>query len=156
AKTFHERVFATHTGDKEFNQFPQRGVRDLRYKFILNLHPERRWTTHFTLVEGMPNSHKDVYDSWVEKARTDPATARWIEALEHHPAEELYDAHADPQELHNLAGDTAHAPALGRLREELNRWRKAQGDTGDGAIRWIGSHWRRVHVPRGTKGQRLP
>jgi uncharacterized sulfatase len=37
------------------------------------------------------------------------------------PPEELYDLETDPQELHNLAGLSAYAPVLKKLREELNR-----------------------------------
>src|SRR5262249_22806933 len=61
APAVHETIFASHTGDKDFNIFPQRCARDRRYKFVLNLHPDRLWTTHFTKVSGIPNSHKDVW-----------------------------------------------------------------------------------------------
>ena len=64
------------------NRFPQRGVRDLRYKYILNLHPERKWTTHFTLVPGIPDSHKEVWDTWIAKAETDRGAARLIDLIE--------------------------------------------------------------------------
>lgn len=123
-----EVLFASHTGDGEMNRFPQRCVRDARYKYILNLHPERTWTTHFTRVAGIPNSHKEVWDTWVEKAKTDPATARLLQAIEHHPAEELYDTTADPYELTNLAGSPEHRAVLDRLRARLKEWRAAQGD----------------------------
>src|SRR5262249_18521795 len=104
AATFHDRVYASHTGDGGMNAFPPRCARDRRYKYILNLRPENTWTTHFTKVGGIPDSHKDIWDSWVEKARTDPATAKLLGVMEHHPAEELYDTHNDPYELNNLAG----------------------------------------------------
>jgi arylsulfatase A-like enzyme len=126
---FREEIFGSHTGDGEMNRFPQRGVRDTRYKYLLNLHPERLWTTHFTRVAGIPNSHKEVWDSWVEKARADPAAARLVEVIEHHPAEELYDTQADPYELHNLAGKPAVRSVLDRLRARLRDWRAAQGDS---------------------------
>ena len=44
------------------------------------------------------------------------------------PAEELYDADADPHELRNLAGDPGHAEVLKRMREALEFWEKATGD----------------------------
>jgi uncharacterized sulfatase len=128
---FRDVVFAAHTGDGEMNKFPQRCARDRRYKYVLNLHPERTWTTHFTLVPGLPDSHKDVWDAWVEKAKTDPAAAKLIDTIEHHPAEELYDTQADPYELTNLAGRPELRPVLDRLREQLRQWRAAQNDVTD-------------------------
>ncbi len=127
--TFHDRIFATHTGDGEMNMFPQRCVRDRRFKYILNLNPENTWTTHFTKVDGIPNSHKQVWDQWVAKARTDPATARLVSLIEHHPAEELYDTQADPDEFHNLADSPEFQPVLDTLRRDLRAWMKQQGDT---------------------------
>jgi arylsulfatase A-like enzyme len=128
-RSFRTEVFASHTGDGDMNRFPQRGVRGERYKYILNLHPERRWTTHFTLVPGIPNSHKEVWDSWVAKAKSDPATARLLAVMERHPAEELYDTRDDPYELTNLAGQAELLPVLEELRAKLKRWRAAQGDS---------------------------
>ncbi len=128
AAAFRDRVFAAHTGDGEMNRFPQRCVRDARYKYILNLHPDRVWTTHFTKVPGIPDSHKEVWDSWVERAKDDPAAARLVDLIERHPAEELYDTAADPWELDNLAGREDLKPVLARLREALRDWRAAQGD----------------------------
>jgi arylsulfatase A-like enzyme len=40
--------------------------------------------------------------------------------FEPRPAEELYDTEADPWELHNLAGDPAHAETLQRMRQALD------------------------------------
>jgi arylsulfatase A-like enzyme len=131
AETFRDTIFASHTGDKEFNQFPQRCVRDRRYKYVLNLYPDRKWTTHFTLVPRLPDSHKDIWDAWVEKAKTDPAAARLIETIERHPAEELYDTQTDQYELTNLAGKPEMKPVLDRLREQLRQWRAAQNDVTD-------------------------
>ncbi|MBM3333481.1 arylsulfatase A family protein, partial [Candidatus Sumerlaeota bacterium] len=128
ATTFRDRVYATHTGDGTMNMFPQRCVRDTRYKYVLNLHPERTWTTHFTLVPEIPNSHKDVWDSWVEKARSDAKAAKLLDVIERHQAEELYDTQADPYELNNLAGSPATKPILERLRKDLRRWMAAQQD----------------------------
>lgn len=131
ARTFRQEVFAAHTGDGQMNRFPQRAVRDARYKYILNLHPERRWTTHFTLVPGIPNSHKEVWDTWVEKAARDPAAARLVRLIEQHPAEELYDTCADPCELENLAARPEFRPVLARMRTRLAQWRADVDDRDD-------------------------
>ncbi len=129
--TFRDEVFATHTGDGRMNRCPQRGMRNARYKYILNLHPERRWTTHFTLVPGIPESHKQVWDSWVQRAATDKAAARLIDLIENHPREELYDTENDPYELNNLADDPHYEPILEQMRSRLEQWRREVGDVGD-------------------------
>ncbi|HEY5909884.1 MAG TPA: sulfatase/phosphatase domain-containing protein, partial [Verrucomicrobiae bacterium] len=121
-------LFATHTGDGTMNLFPQRAVRDTRYKYILNLHPERDWTTHFTKVLGIPNSHAEVWNTWLTKAKTDPAAAHLVNLIVHHPVEELYDTQADPYELTNLVDQPEVKPVLERLRGRLAQWRKQVGE----------------------------
>src|SRR5690606_23440225 len=62
AMSHRDFIFASHTGDGTMNEYPIRAARDGRYKLILNLNPEREWTTHFTKVKlGPPfeNTHKD-------------------------------------------------------------------------------------------------
>jgi len=121
-KTFRDKIFASHTGDGTMNVFPQRCVRDKRYKYVLNLRPENTWTTHFTKVEGIPNSHKDIWDSWLEKAKTDTKTAKLLDIIQHHPAEELYDTKTDPYELNNIADKPESKPILDKMRDELKQW----------------------------------
>ena len=127
--TFRDSIYATHTGDGEMNRFPQRCVRDDRYKYVLNLNPDVTWTTHFTKVPGIPDSHKEVWDSWVEKAKSDRRAARLVDVIEHHPGEELYDTQADPYELSNRVSDPALKPVLERLRGQLNQWMAEQGES---------------------------
>jgi arylsulfatase A-like enzyme len=128
ARDFHTKIFASHTGDGDMNVFPQRCVRDQRYKYVLNLRPENTWTTHFTKVPGIPNSHKDIWDTWVEKAKTNFGAARLLTLIEHHPAEELYDTQADPSEFTNLAGEARMQAIKESLRRELRQRMVAQGD----------------------------
>ncbi|MBM3784583.1 MAG: DUF4976 domain-containing protein, partial [Acidobacteria bacterium] len=128
AKRFRTEIYASHSGDKEMNVCPQRGIRDTRYKFVLNLHPERKWTTHFTKVDGIPDSHRDVYATWEEKAKTDPRAAKLLEIIERHPREELYDTHSDPYELENLIDKPEHQKTAARLRERMTAMRKQLQD----------------------------
>jgi N-sulfoglucosamine sulfohydrolase len=128
-KRFRTEIFASHTGDGQMNQSPQRCVRDLRYKYVLNLHPERKWTTHFTLVKGIPESHHAVYSTWEERAKSDQKTAKLLERIERHPAEELYDTQNDPWELENLAGRPEMASTLARLRGRMRELRSTLGDS---------------------------
>lgn len=106
-------------------------MRDERYKLILNLHPDREWTTHFTKVKLEPpfeNTHKEVWDTWVEKAEADEATAKLMQAIRFHPAEELYDTQADPWELNNLAEKAEMKETMKRLRAELRSERGRLGE----------------------------
>lgn len=119
-----EAVFATHTGDKAMNRAPMRCVRTARYKYILNLAPKIKYTTHITDAEDRVN----YWDSWLKLAEHAPAAARLIERYQHRPAEELYDLQTDPYEQRNLATDPAHASELNDLRERLKAWRMQQGD----------------------------
>jgi N-sulfoglucosamine sulfohydrolase len=128
AKACREDLFATHSGDGTMNIFPERSVRDLRYDYILNLHPDREWTTHFTKVEGIPNSHAEVWDTWIDKARNDATAARLVNIIVHHPAEELYDTRTDPYELTNLVQRVEMKPVLEYLRQRLAQWQKQVND----------------------------
>jgi len=130
ATKFRDHIFASHTRDGDMNVFPQRCIRDARWKLVFNLLPENKWTTHFTKVMDIPDSHGDVYATWVEKAKTDPATAKFIEKLEHHPREEFYDTQADPFELKNLIDDPAQRERTTNMRDKLAAWMRQQGDAG--------------------------
>ncbi len=129
--TFRDKIYGTHTRDGDMNVFPQRCVRDNQYKYILNLMPENRWTTHFTEVEGIPESHAEVWNSWVEKAKSDPKTAQLVYLTQHHPVEELYDVHADPSEFNNLAFEATSRPTLEKMRADVLQWMQSQGDKGE-------------------------
>src|SRR5262249_23333329 len=111
------------------NEFPQRCIRDSRWKLILNLKPENKWTTHFTKVMDIPGSHGDVYATWLEKAKSDAATANLIETIERHPRWELYDTQRDPYELENLAAQPAHAARVAAMKAKLAEWLTRQADT---------------------------
>ncbi len=132
-KSFRDAIYASHTRDGDMNIFPQRCVRDTRYKYMVNLTPDSTWTTHWTKVSGIPESHKEVWDTWVEKAKTDPQAAKIVRLNEHHPWEELYDTQTDPCEFHNLANDPAHQPILLKLRRQLAQWLTEQGETMPGS-----------------------
>lgn len=124
-----DAVFAAHTRDGNMNVFPQRGMRTDRYKYVYNLIPENVWTTHFTLVDGIPESHKAVWDTWVEKAKSDSGAAKLVDTITHHPGEELYDVRSDPYELNNIAGKPEMAATLKKMRAAMKKWLEDVGDT---------------------------
>lgn len=127
ATTHRDRVFATHSGDGDFNVYPIRAVRSRDWKYIRNLHPEFQYHTHMSRSAG---PHRPVFwDAWLAAAKTNPAAAAVVRRSIQHPAEELYDLATDPAELHNLAADPRQAPRLAALRADLDAWMKQQGDT---------------------------
>jgi N-sulfoglucosamine sulfohydrolase len=130
ASTFRDKIYATHSRDGNMNVFPQRCVRDRKYKYVLTLRPESVFTTHFTEVPGIPDSHAEVWNSWVERAKSDPRTAKLVYLIQHHPVEELYDIVADPYELNNLAFSVVMEPILEEMRADLEHWMTSQNDPG--------------------------
>ncbi|MBT1688508.1 sulfatase family protein [Dawidia soli] len=122
-----EVVFASHTGDKLMNRSPSRMLRTDRYKYILNLAPENVYHTHMDKAKDH-NGGREYWSSWVEKAESDKHAAAVLQRYHHHPAEELYDVEADPDEVHNLAADPKYAKMLADYRGKVAAWRKQQGD----------------------------
>ena len=127
---FRDKIYGTHTRDGDMNVFPQRCVRNSQYKYILNLLPENIWTTHFTKVDGIHESHAEVWNSWIEKAKDDAKTAELVYITQHHPVEELYDVIADPYELNNLVFLDTSRPILEKMRDDVQQWMQLQGDRG--------------------------
>ncbi len=120
-----DKIFATHSSDGQYNIYPARSLRDGRWKYIRNLHPEFYFSTHVDLVQA-----EGYFGSWVDKARTDPAAAAVLQRYHQRPAEELYDLRADPNEQKNLAADERQAARLKAMREEVTAWMKANSDQG--------------------------
>jgi uncharacterized sulfatase len=122
-----KRVFTTHSNDSRMNVYPSRAVRDERWKYIRNLHPEFAFTTHIDLVAGALGQ-RAFFSTWEAAAKSDPQAAAILQRYHARPAEELYDLFSDPHEQTNLAADPQHAEKLAALRVDLDAWMKAQGD----------------------------
>lgn len=105
--------------------YPQRSVRDERYKLILTLLPEQPspveqyYTAQILVNTGASQEEIDASPTHVQNVY-----ARWRQ-----PAEiELYDLQNDPHEFENLAQDPAFASKRQQLLDVLRQW---QHDTGD-------------------------
>jgi uncharacterized sulfatase len=123
-----DKVFVTHSGDGDMNRYPLRAVRTRDWKYVRNLDPSAEHHTHIDKAAG--GDGRDYWDSWAERAKTDPAAAAVVRRYHTRPAEELYDLAADPWELKNLAADPRHAERLRVLRADLDAWMRDQGDEG--------------------------
>lgn len=148
-RTHRDRIFTTHSGDGNWNIYPIRAVRVGDWKYIRNLHPEFAFTTHIDLPGNL--GQRDYFASWEAAAQTNAAAAAIVRRYHARPAEELYDLAADPHEQHNLAGDPKHAARLRKLRREMDRWLRAQGD----ALKVFGDP-RPLHVPNSYGPAGLP
>jgi arylsulfatase A-like enzyme len=133
-KTHRKVVFGTHTGNDNggpgvANHCPARTIRTPTHRYILNLSPETTFTTHIT---GMKSGHHYLphWNSWVEKATTDPGAKAIVERYQHRPKEELYDLEKDRFEVNNLADNPGHEKLLKTLRQQLAAWSESQGDLG--------------------------
>ena len=120
-----EAMFTTHTGDSRINRSPMRAVRTDRYKYILNLQPERKYETHIS--RGVARDGRDYWDSWLAAAVDDRSAERLVAAYENRPREEFYDLSRDPHEQQNLSKSLPVA-IKNELREKLTAWRKHQGE----------------------------
>lgn len=122
--THRDVIFTVHSGDGNKNVYPTRSIRTARWKYIRNLHPEFKFTSHI-LGDNRPQPY---WGSWVAKAQNVPEAARKVKRYLQRPAVELYDLEADPTEQNNLATDPAHAETLAKLSDQLDAWMKEQGD----------------------------
>ncbi|MBK9167299.1 MAG: sulfatase [Bryobacterales bacterium] len=105
--------------------FPQRTIRDARYKLILNLQPGQRNPTERYYTEQIlvqTGSNQQEIDAAPEAVRRGYATWR------NPPRLELYDLQTDPYEWTNLADRGEHAAVRERLLARLIRWQRETAD----------------------------
>ncbi|MCS6850966.1 MAG: sulfatase-like hydrolase/transferase [Gemmataceae bacterium] len=105
-----------------------RAVRDRRYKYIRNYHPELPWfrEQHISYMYEMPTMR--VWQQLADAGKLSGPPAIFMAATK--PAEELYDILADPHEVHNLADSPTHRETLHRLRKVLGDWQAEIIDLG--------------------------
>ena len=103
-----------------------RAVRDDRFKYLRNYHPEQGYYLPLTYREQMPIM-QELLRLRDQNGLTE-AQSQWFR--ENKPAEELFDTLADPHELTNLALDPAYNDKLLELRAELDRWLSGFDDKG--------------------------
>jgi len=115
-------LFTEYHTHSAHNFYPQRTVRNARYKLIHNLLPDQNNPGYdFTLQRFFANLPKTI-----ESAPDDVRTA--YHRMKTPPAYELYDLEADPYEFRNLATDAGHAESLATLKERLAEWRAQTND----------------------------
>ncbi len=103
-----------------------RSARDEQFLYIRNFAPHQPYAGHITY-----RNQSDIMQEWfrlqAERKLTGPA-ALWMRT--ERPAEELYDAIADPHQIRDLSSDPKHAATLVRLRTAVTEWMARTGDQG--------------------------
>ncbi len=118
-------VYGLHTTRGIINgseQFGIRSIRSKKYKYIMNLTPEVRFTNACT--------KSPAFVSWIEKAKSDPDAADKVKRYQVRPAEELFAVNDDEFEWTNLADAHELQQIKKKLRSELLSWMESQGDLG--------------------------
>jgi len=115
-------LFAEHTVHYPPTYFPQRSVRDDRYKLIVNLLRDR----HNPLADTYLQRGWDLARPAI--AKLEPPFRRAWQTFAHPPTVELYDLKADPYEMNNLADRPEHAATVKRLGDKLTAWQKQTAD----------------------------
>ena len=104
----------------------RRGITDGRWKYI------HRFTPH---LPAAPYSYyqfgQDGWKDWQKAWKDGKLTGRYKTTWEpNQPVEELFDTHADPWEVKNLATDPAHVERLQNMRACLKKTMIKVNDTG--------------------------
>ncbi|MFC1761201.1 sulfatase [Planctomycetota bacterium] len=107
-----------------------RCVRDKKYKYIRNYHPEIPYTqpAEVSRYKDFFYPMQNLMTALAERGELTPA--QQYHTAKTKPAEELYDLEADPYEINNIADDPALGDVLTDLRGKLDRWIKETGDMG--------------------------
>lgn len=121
--------------DTEYDMI--RAVRDDRYKLLRNYRTEQPYYLNVTYRENMPSMRSLLRGR--EAGTLTEAQGQWFR--ERKPEVELFDTHADPHELDNLADDPAYAATRERLLVALEAWRERVGDLGDADEREMVRAW---------------
>ncbi len=122
ATVWREYLFSEYHLHSAHNFYPQRSVRNQRYKLIHNLLAGQINPGYdFTI-----NRFFDGLRARIEAAPDDVRGA--YERMRVPPPFELYDLVTDPNELDNLAENQDYAPILAELKSQLDAWRRETAD----------------------------
>ena len=103
-----------------------RAVRNKRFKYLKNFHPDRPYYLPVAFREKMELMQELL--RMRDAGTLDEFQSQWFRTSK--MEEELFDTKNDPHELKNIASDPAYADVLDSLRAECKRWMKAIDDKG--------------------------
>jgi len=126
-RAFREYLVCERNCDAARHTFPQRTIRDARYKLIHSPVRDREDpAARYYRIHGASHWAGCLTDSELAGAseQTKAGYARWLNP----PEFQLYDLHTDPHEWTDLSENPKHASTQQRLIEALRQW---QNDTHD-------------------------
>jgi arylsulfatase A-like enzyme len=116
-------LFAEYHVHSNHNPYPQRTVRDQRYKLIWNpLAGTENPGYAFTLNHTVKISEEELY-----RIASSPVKEAYLR-MKNPPEYELYDLKNDPYELINLAENEQYAKELKDLKKQLHAWQIRTSD----------------------------
>lgn len=110
--------------DEAFDRI--RTVRDHRFQYIRNFHPELPYAQRIAYMEEMPTMR--VWRKLNAEGKLTGAQKLFFAPGK--PEEELYEVAADPDQVKNLAGDPKYRAKLKELRAALDEWIAKTEDMG--------------------------
>ncbi len=123
-----EYAYGIHNNIPEGNSYPIRSIRDDRYALIWNLTPGKDYNEKHLMD---PNDRAGTWAAWKMAIEKDNQQARFLyERFLRRPSIEFYDVENDPWEMRNLADAPQHQGRIRKMKAELIKWMKEQGDTG--------------------------
>ena len=122
-KTPRKYIFAS--GDR-FDEHTDRirAVRDHRYLYVRNYHPELPGYKDIAYRKNIPMMNDLLYLH--KMGRLDAAQNYWFRLYK--MPEELYDCEKDPENVHNIIDDPAYADKVAELRKAMDDWLDKTGD----------------------------
>jgi N-sulfoglucosamine sulfohydrolase len=124
-------IFAEHNshGPDEREWYPSRAIYDGRYYYIQNLYPAKTYLLPADL-EFEEKWGNYAFQATLNARESHPEHFRLLmELQENRPPQELYDMQSDPGQLRNLAGYGKTEEVRKHLKQELEAWMTATGDS---------------------------
>ncbi|MDQ7948396.1 MAG: sulfatase [Pedobacter sp.] len=122
-----EVAYGIHNNIPEGTPYPMRSIRDGHYKLVMNLSPEQPYYNRFMMN---PDNKKSYWNNWLELSKSSPLAKKLVDRIVTKPALEFYDLQKDPNELNNLADQTAYQQLIKKYAQQLKDWMAQQHDDG--------------------------
>ncbi len=105
-----------------------RSVRGKRFRYIRNYFPHLPWFHEQTRIYPSTNPTLSMWHELAKAGKLTGPAALYMAKTK--PREQLFDSEADPDEIHDLAGDPQYGQELERLRGVLREWTVETRDLG--------------------------
>ncbi len=109
SNTSRDYAYGIHNNIPEGPPYPIRGIRDTKYKLLLNLTPTKNYHIKYMMN---PEKTDSYWMGWLKVAETSATAKNLTDRIMKRPSVEFYDLQKDPYELHNLANDPSYKSKL--------------------------------------------